>query len=256
MSDSLRVLNDKGIVAFAEFLQLTRDGSTQAPPFNLLTDSEYSNDFSGSVQLQAAVFPDAYEFGKYLVGVLGPLNRREIAYNYQLWSWLALYFFDQICPPEAGKRNVLKDSAYILEAEYDHRRYYRHLVRTPWLAVADNQENAKVLLHTKAGGKRSDIFEQLASRQTLFGNPTVIAGAYKLYYDVAAQTPKRGASGKGPGSPRRLGVFVRQIELTYDLRECTPEQFISLLPAEYDKYRNGGTSKKGLKKILSKVLST
>ncbi len=255
MNDSLRTLNENGITEFAKFLRSAREGGPQDPPFNLLTDPDYSNGFSDAVQLQARVFPDTYEFGKYLVDVLEPLNRRTIVYDYQLWSWLALYFFDQICPVEHGKRNVLNDASYIVAGTFNHQRYYRHLVRTPWLAVADNQENPKVLLHTKGGGKRSDIFEQIASRQTLFGNPTIVGGAYKLYYDVAAQTPKRGASGKGPGSPRRLGVFVKQIELTYDLRECTPDQFISLLPAEYDRFRNA-PKKKSLRKVLADVFSS
>jgi hypothetical protein len=102
--------------------------------------------------------------------------------------------------------------------------------------VANNGDCAKVLLQTRAGGKRSDIFEQLAARQTIFGNRTIIAGAYKLYYDVAAQLPKRGAGGKGAGSPRRLVSFIQQIDLTYDLRACSPQQFIDLLPREFAKF--------------------
>jgi hypothetical protein len=110
-------------------------------------------------------------------------------------------------------------------------------VRTPWEAVANNGPNAKVLLQNRGGGRRSDIFEQLAARQTIFGNKTIIAGAYKLYYDEAAQLPKKGAGGKGAGSPRRLVSFIQQIDLTYDLFACSAEQFLALLPKEFLKFQ-------------------
>jgi len=236
VSDLLRTLNGSGINVFRQYLQSLRDGSVVAPPSYLLTDPAYSDEFAPDVPLQLQSFKDSYEFGSYLAVALGKLDRSQIAYDYSLWSWLALYFFDQVCPVENGTRAVLEDAVYILSETFNHRRYYRHLVRTPWEAVARNGDCAKVLLQTRAGGKRSDIFEQLAARQTIFGNRTIIAGAYQLYYDVSAQLPKRGAGGKGAGSPRRLVSFIQQIDLTYDLQACTPQQFIDLLPGEFAKF--------------------
>jgi hypothetical protein len=252
MSDTLRTLNQDGIATFAKYLQALRDGGNDAPPFYLLTDPAFSDDFA-DVQLERESFPDSYAMGDYLRTALTPLDRRQIPYNHALWTWLALYFFDQICPAVNGKRNVLEDAIYILSEKFNHQRYYRHLVRTPWLAVTDHGENAKIILKTKAGGKRSDIFEQLVSRQGIFGNKTVIEGAYELYYDVATQAPKRGASGKGAGSSRRLVAFVQQIDLTYDLRACSPDEFLSLLPTEFDRYK-GNTSAAPIKKSDSKSI--
>lgn len=260
MSDLIRKLNDEGIKAFATYLQTLRSGGTDAPPFHLLTTNEFSEAEPGGVQVQVQSFANSYAMGNYLAATLAPLDRRAIAYDYQLWSWLALYFFDQICPEKNGKRDVLEDAVYIMAQAFDHRRYYRHLLRTPWLAVADNGENAKVLLITKSGGKRSDIFEQIAAQQTMFGNNTVIAAAYKLYFDEVSQSPKRGASGKGAGSPRRLVTFIKQIDLTYDLRDCTAEQFIHMLPKEFDRFKGivPATSAKkagGFRRVLSQILS-
>ncbi len=236
MSDLLRTLNADGVKEFRQYLQGLRGGSVMAPPFHLLTDPAYSNDFAADVPIRTQPFTDNYAFGSYLSTTLSGLNRNQIAYDSALWSWLALYFFDHVCPLENGKRSVLEDAVYILAETFNHRRYYRHLVRTPWEAVSRNGDCAKVLLQTRAGGKRSDIFEQLAARQTIFGNRTIIAGAYQLYYDPTAQLPKRGAGGKGAGSPRRLVSFVQQIDLTYDLQACTPKQFLDLLPKEFAKF--------------------
>jgi hypothetical protein len=88
-------------------------------------------------------------------------------------------------------------------------------------------------------GSRSEIFEQLAARQDILGNETVVAGAYRLYFDPKEQRPKQGSGGKGAGSPRRLSAVVQQLDLTYDLRDCSVEQFLALLPTEFDRFRNG-----------------
>jgi hypothetical protein len=237
MSGLLRTLNSTGIESFANYLQSLRNGSAAEPPFHLLTDDVTSDPLDVDIPMQQQSFVDGYAFGEYLVATLKPLPRSKIAFDHALWSWLSLYHFDQICPAVDGKRAVLEDAVYVLPSTYNHRRYYRHLVRTPWLAVEENGNCAKVLLKNRGSGKRSDIFEQLAARQTIFGNKTIIAGAYKLYFDETAGLPKRGAGGKGAGSPRRLVSFIQQIDLTYDLMACTPDQFIGLLPKEFDKFQ-------------------
>lgn len=262
MSDQIRKLNKDGIAAFAAYLQIMRNAGTDPAPFQLLTDPAFSEEMEGSVTVERQVFKDPFELGSYLATTLNPFDRRQIAYDFRLWSWLALYFLDNLCPPNAtGKREVLEDALYILGETFNHQRYYRHLLRTPWLAVADNGENGRILLINKLGGKRSEISEQLASRQGIFGNKTVIAGAYGLYYDPSAKTFKKGAGGKAGGSVRRLVSFIRQIDLTYDLRDCTPEQFLSLLPSEFDKFKgispvavSRNKRPTGIRSILSKVI--
>jgi len=262
MSDQIRRLNKDGIAAFASYLEIMRKGGTDPAPFQLLTDPAFSEELEENVTVERQVFKDPFERGSYLATTLNSFDRRQIAYDFRLWSWLALYFLDDLCAANAaGKREVLEDALYILGETFNHQRYYRHLLRTPWLAVADNGENGRILLINKLGGKRSEISEQLASRQGVFGNGTVIAGAYKLYYDAGAKTFKKGAGGKAGGSVRRLVTFIRQIDLTYDLRDCTPDQFLSLLPSEFDRFKGlPSTSvpkpkkQAGIRAILSKVI--
>jgi hypothetical protein len=127
MSELLRVLNEVGIDGFRTYLQSLRDGST-APSFHLLSDDQTSEPMDSDVPLQQQTFSDSFAFGEYVAGTLKPLNRTEIAFNHALWSWLALYFFDQVCPEVNGKRSVLEDAVYILADTFNHRRYYRHLV--------------------------------------------------------------------------------------------------------------------------------
>lgn len=236
MSDLVRVLTDEGIAQFTQFLSRLRTGGNDPVPYSLLTDPQTSAPLPQEITIERKHFGNRFGFGEYLVNILNPVDAREITYG--VWTWLALYFFDEICPVVSGKRNVLEDAVYILGKSYNYQRYYRHLVRTPWFVVSNHGEHGKVMLIMRDKGTRSEIFEQLAARQETIGNRTAIAVAYRLYFDPAAQRPKRGAGGKGEGTPRRLSAVIQQLDLTFDLRDCTVDRFLALLPPEFNRFRN------------------
>jgi hypothetical protein len=243
MTDFVRTLNDDGVGQFRNYLQRLRDGARESPPVWLLIDSASSAELVKSIEVEQKSFASRLDFGVYLGEVLKPLGRRSISHDHALWTWLSLYFFDELCPLQAdGARKVLEDAVYVLPARYNHQRYYRHIARTSWLTVSDHGENAKVLLSGAERGSRSEIFEQIASRQGMLGNPTIVAGAFALYFDKAKEKSKKGAGGKGAGSPRRLAAIVQQLELTYDLAACNVSQLLDLLPREFDRFKLGNES--------------
>ena len=218
---AVRVLNAEGLEKFTEYLAELRVAPSKAPPFELLTDGKYSDPFDPPVTIEQRSFNSAYEIGAYMIEVLETCEDRLISRNHGLWSWLALFFFDQLCKPDgSGNRKTLEDAVYVLEERFSFRRYYRHGIRTPWMAVKEHGEHAKVLLLTSGKGTRTDINEQLGAYQHLFANRTIIASAYAMYFDTTQQRPRKGAGGKGGGSARRLASIARQLELTYDLQEC------------------------------------
>ena len=231
---AVRVLNAEGLAKFTEYLADLRSAPSKAPPFELLTDGRYSDPFDPPVTIEQRSFNSAYEIGAYMIEVFESCEDRLISRNHGLWSWLALFYFDQLCKPDgSGNRKPLEDAVYVLEERFSFRRYYRHGIRTPWMAVKEHGEHAKVLLLTSGKGTRTDINEQLGAYQHLFANKTIIASAYAMYFDTTQQKPRRGAGGKGGGSARRLASIARQLELTYDLQECTPSKFLALLPKEF-----------------------
>lgn len=233
----VRVLNAEGLSKFTDYLSELRAAPSKAPPFELLTDGRYSDPFDPPATIEHRSFNSAYEIGAYVIDVFGGCEDRLLSRNHGLWSWLALLYFDQLCKPdESGNRKPLEDAVYVLEERFSFRRYYRHAIRTPWMAVKEHGEHAKVLLLTSGKGTRTDINEQLGAYQHLFANKTIIASAYAMYFDATHQKPRRGAGGKGGGSARRLASIARQLELTYDLQECTPSMFMSLLPKEFNSW--------------------
>lgn len=237
MEMPIRRLNSAGIEQFKEYLSRLRAGSTEDVPLSILVDQKTSDSLNVEVIIKRQNFQNRYDLGKYLVSVLSPLDRRQISRDNLLWNWLTLFFFDSICKQlHDGTRVLLRPEMYILESKYDYLRYYKHLVRTPWLAVLDHKENAQILF-VNSRGVRSDIEETLTASQQVLGNPTIMAAAHILYFDIASGKPKLGAGGKSAGSPRRLTAFVQQLDRTYDIQSCTPDQFLALLPAEFAKFK-------------------
>jgi hypothetical protein len=247
MTDAVRVLNEQGAKRFRDFLAAAGAAARRPPPFELLTDPAFSADFAAPIEIEREPggrrFANRYLFGFYLQGKLAGQDRTRISRDHALWNWLSLYYFDQLCPVrDDGARDVLANEIYLLSPEVKHRQYFRHLVRAPWYAVSEHKRNAKVLLiHTERGeaplATRGAIFEQLASRQGIFGNPTVIAAAQALYFDDSLERPRWGASGNGPGAVRRFALVVQQLELTYDTRACSVAQLLALLPKEFDEWK-------------------
>lgn len=234
---TVRILNDSGLQRFKEYIAAARTDSSLSPPVDMLEDGKFSEPFSPTIEVELQQFANAYEFGVYLSNVLSDCEQREISRNHALWSWLALFFFDEIAKPNSsGHRKILEEAVYLLDQQFSFQRYYRHVVRTPWLAVRKHGEIAKVLLMASGGGTRTEVNEQLGAHPDLFGCKNIMAAAYQMYFDVETQKPKRGTSGKGAGTPRRLAAVVRQLQLTYDLEDCSIDDFLGLLPKEFARW--------------------
>ena len=246
MTDPVRILTQEGIERFRNYLGELRLDGALAPPFELLTDSAFSAPagFSATVSRKRDLpaLMSRYDFGCYLVAQLSVADKNVISRNYGLWTWLALYYFDFVCEAEAGVRSPDEDAVYLLPKDFNFRRYYRHMVRSPWWAVSVHGESSKVLLAPRIGTKhplstRGEIFEQLASRQSLFGSRVIIQSAFQLYCDSKTGRPKGKTGGSAAGSPRRLADVLNQLDLTFDLGGDVPDVVIGRLPKEFAKWK-------------------
>jgi hypothetical protein len=112
-----------------EFTRWIRQGASDDIPEDLLEDTEFVERFAGNPSMPQKKFADRYEFGLTLVELLSRYDQQQVSFDRTLWSWLAAYYFEQLCPRDGnGKRNPRKDYVYVLS---ESRIYYRHLVRTP-----------------------------------------------------------------------------------------------------------------------------
>jgi hypothetical protein len=111
----------------------------------------------------------------------------------------------------------------------------RHIVRMSWMAVVDHGKSARVMLALPIT-KQSEVLEQLAGQQEVFGAQPVVEAADKLYWNGTTGALKKGAQGKGAGTPRRLVRFMRQFRRTYDPPAMTADQLVSSLPPEFERW--------------------
>ena len=67
----------------------------------------------GGVPIGNQVFSDRFAFGCYLVELLKPFDQTSISFDRCLWSWLAAFYFEQLCPrDEQGTRALRKSYIY------------------------------------------------------------------------------------------------------------------------------------------------
>jgi hypothetical protein len=238
MTTALRKLNERGVREFARWLA---DGADGAAPLNLLADPETSDPLPVAVFTTLSTFPDRYEFGVYLNGLLSDFDPVAISRDQGLWSALALVWFDLICPvgPD-GSRRVDKEYRYILSGSY--QTYYRHLVRSPWQLVRDHGENSRFMLIRSNDvpnplSIHGEILEQFGGRQRIVGSKPIIRAANAIYLDTDTGRPRKGVAGAGPGASLRFGKVVRQLDLTFDPEAMSTDEFIGILPKEFDRWR-------------------
>jgi hypothetical protein len=217
----------------------------------MLDDPRYITLVPGAVKLdsKAGSFATLYELTEYLVDSLKPLERNVVDTNPGSWAWLALFFFDQLCPasPSTGTREP-RDSENYIWVKNNHRKQARHRLRTPYLLVRAHGDRVKCMF-SKEPTTRGELTEQLTSRQAYLGYKGVVLAACQMYGDAEGNM-KRGVAGRGPGCASRLMSVLAQLEMTYELGTITEDALVNLLPAEFDRFK-----KESVKTVTAKKKS-
>lgn len=236
----LHRFNDDGIKRFGQFLDALSVNAALVVPTDLLTDAAYVVPVSPGPEVQAQQFASRMDAARYLDGVLSHVTGSEVERDVGLWTWLSLFYFDQLCPPDRqGHRKPMERVRWIPAID-DARRYYRHFLAGAYrvyLAHRDDPNRAMVLLHV-AFPVVGHFWYQLASRQELVTNPAIMEAATELYLGQAGTKAKPGAtSEKTPGSVFRFAAVLNQFDPVWDLYAMKKEQILNLLPGEFDRFQ-------------------
>lgn len=235
-----RYFNQRGREKWTSLIQDLR--SDPGLPFSseILTDTTFSSAAPGGVILPEAS-NSKFDLACDLASKVAVIEEAGLQADRWpgLWDWLAAYYLDVICPVQGnGKRKIGKDLARY-QYDSDFRRYYRHRIYGPVSKVRMLGDSAKILLHGSPDSL-TDWEEQAAARVETSGNPGIAEALFKLYWDEEAAKPKRGAApnSKKRGTLRRFGDIVKQLTLTYDLNAIKADDFLELLPAEFDRWKS------------------
>jgi hypothetical protein len=237
----LRKFNDAGLERFRAYLHAAGEGATVEPPRHLLADPAASQPVGDGLPIENIGFESRLPLARYLDGLLEDLPERPeyIAGDVHLWSWLALFYFDQVCPAnDKGRRRPGRDYRHILEPGYPNG--HRHLLAGPYLVYTVygwGESLSKLALHTPLSIE-SAFHHQIATRQGFITNRGIMEALHLLYYDEARDRPKRGSAMnvQSPGSLSRFIDIVQQLDLTYDLYSMSGPEIVSLLPPEFDRW--------------------
>lgn len=235
----VRRLTDRGVEAFRNYLSDLRRDPSLAPPRPLLTDPATATAVGGG-RVEEREFQTRLDLAQYLDSALAGIESEAMEADVHLWSWLSIFFFDQVCPAgKDGARRPGRDYRHILEPGYPYG--HRHLLAGAYLvySVYGLDEGPAGLLLGTPPGVESKIYHELAVRLNLITNQGVMEAAFRLYHDPETARPKHGAEGRRdvPGSLHRFIAVVQQLDVTYDLYSMSGEEILGLLPAEFDAWR-------------------
>lgn len=235
----LRRLNELGLDRLSDFLDSLSTQTPQELSDELLSDPTVSEAVEPEVEIERRSFHNRFEAGQYLNQQLGSAGIVRLENDRGVWAWLALFFFEQLCPPDKTGRRKPGERARWIPAVGDFRKYYRHLLAGPYRIYRAHRDKPECTLALLCGPlhQPGDIVEQLASRQELVTNVAVMEAATELYIDSDTKQPKRGAAGRSGGSARRLADVLNQFDVTWDLYAMKADDLVQILPSEFDRFR-------------------
>src|SRR5262249_4288076 len=126
-----RRFNQSGIQAFRLFLASCRESSGATLPRHSLEDDALTESVKPEIRLQPRNFTSRRDASAYFHTMLKQLPPQEVAVDSGLWTWMSLFFFDEVCPVINGRRRLKNDYSYIFEPKNPHH-YYRHLLFLAW----------------------------------------------------------------------------------------------------------------------------
>ena len=96
----LNRLSTKGIEQFSIFLDSLNSPEPQGVQTWLLDNADTSSGLEVDIDVQPTDFASRFELAKYIDSKLTDSGLKNIERDIGLWAWLALFYFEQLCPPD------------------------------------------------------------------------------------------------------------------------------------------------------------
>jgi hypothetical protein len=235
----VRQFNPSGIAAFKKFLREARLKPHTPVPQHLLEDDERTEKLAAKMVVEPQHFGTRREAADYLTRLLAPLPDDDVRQNAGLWTWLTLFFFDEVCPVRGGVRSVRNDYSYVFEPK-NSKHFYRHLLFIAWYLARVAKPHDRLFMNAPLSSLDA-VTENVMKRLYLTRIPCIFEVLDRLYWDEARGKARRGIVNHRevkPGDLRnRFPIRIRQLEKTYDLVSLTADQLIELLGDEFQQLK-------------------
>ena len=231
----VRQFGQPGIEAFRAFLASCREDPETAIPNDLLYDDALSSAVRPPLTVEPRNFNERADAAEYLGEVLSPLPEYDVANNAGLWSWLTLFYFDEVCPVRDGKRRVKNDYYYIFDPK-NSRHVYRHLLFIAWRVRCIAPDHNRLFLRTPVSSL-DKVTTEVMKRLYLTRIPCIFEVLDRLYWDDKRRRARVGIVQSNTVRPgdlsHRFPIRIQQLEKTYDLHSLDADQMIELLGEEF-----------------------
>lgn len=222
--------NDRGLLAFKKIF-LGEVAESAIDP----TDRQFTTRVQGTASINDAPADSAKELAQRVLNALGA-EWSSLLPRAGVWAWLTFVLRDSIVPKDRqGNRHPGEIHRWLPSDPGDWQKAQRHLLRMPVVLLAQLGDVADHLL-CGLPSVLPEIREQLTSQQDMF-SPEFQKAARALYFDAAKNGLKRGAGGKGAGTPRRLAKLRQQLDVTWNMFDLDAEHIVRLLPKEFDRFK-------------------
>ena len=227
------------------YLYAIRTGGWMPLPGGLLSDHTYSQPIEPDVYVESVPFANRRQAGQYLAEKLDLLGVVQAANNDYLWSWLGIFYLEQMAQDGTRRIGEYPEDAYLVDPDAPLGAYarMRHRLKLAFEIWTQHGEDAWFMLNEPISSL-GDFTLRLASALEIFRSKGVVRLAHVLYADESTGRLKataigdsRRVGGVPPGSLRRLFDVVNQLSMTYDVYGMTAEQLMPLLPSEFDHFK-------------------
>ena len=232
----------QGLAGFKEFLQEARTNPGAVLPRAALRDAA-AVPIEGRVEFAPLSGVQRIHAAQYVDEILNRSGARAtLEVDVDFWAWLVAVNFDLLCPKDPKTRcyRVGTDWSYWIPEPRNYRRRHRHRLSGPYFAYRAHLSDipsAMGVLGSRLNGY-DDLIERVLSTEEFSTSRAVNYVVTSLYYSTKTKDIKRGVGGNGKGVSRRLADVLSQFALTYDLGALTGPQLLSMLPAEFDRFRS------------------
>lgn len=235
----LHRLTDAGIARFQQFLDSQKTSEAEAFDADLLVDSAYAVVAGDGPDVpDECSFKTRFDAASGVDPIITAAKLEDASLDRGVWCWLSWHWFESLCATnKSGQRDPKGSERWVLNLDY--KRYYRHLLAGPWWvynAHRDDPERARSLLFTDVD-KPGELVGQIAAYQEFVSNPGLVEMVTRLYYDPDQKRLRRGHGDKKNGGARRLVKVIRQLDMIWDLYSTPADEFLALLPSEFDRFK-------------------
>lgn len=249
ITSEVRTFTKEGIEVFRSWLDRAENNvlkrrTSEPPPTEILLDDRYSKPLGFGEALLQRPFKRKYDLGMEVCRALGRENAEKIINMPNVWAWLSLFFHETTFPRDKDGRCFTGErSRHVIQTIQGRKQdqSHRHLVKSAVTNVLRFGKYAVVLMGTEIG--QSKIEEQVMSRrvdQPLAYHREFVKTLHQLYWDAENEDLKSGARGEGPDSIMHIMDLLTQFDLTFDISSLEVENFMRLLPKDFDRFRDQG----------------